>query len=109
MLSLAVAFYGLNAIEPLFRLDDTETADYELLLIASSLRMLNYSLVLIGADWREASSSALVIVLPMFFLSMSHLLQKSRKLKFRLLQLRQTLSPTLSVKTRLDACYYAYY
>ena len=109
MLSLAVAFYSLNAIEPLFRPDDTETADYELLLIASSLRMLNYSLVLIGADWREASSSALVIVLPMFFLSMSHLLQKSRKLKFRLLQLRQTQSPTLSVKTRLDACYYAYY
>ena len=71
--------------------------------------MLNYSLVLIGADWREASSSALVMVLPMFFRSMSHLLQKSRKLKLRLLQLRQTQSPTLSVKTRLDAYYCAYY
>lgn len=108
MLSLGVAFYGLNAIEPLFRPDDTEATD-EFLLIASSLRMLNYSFVLIGADWREESSSALVMVFPMLFRSMSHLLQKSRKLKFRLLQLRQTQSPTLSVKTRLAAYYCAYY
>lgn len=50
VLSLVVVFYGLNAIEPLFRPDDTETAYEELLLIASSLRRLNCSLVLIGAD-----------------------------------------------------------
>lgn len=102
MLSL-VAFYGLNATEPLFRPDYTVGAEEEVLLIASSLRRLNYSFVLIGAIWREASSYALVMVLPIFFLSMSHLLQKSRKLKLRLLQLRQTQSPTRSVRIRL-AC-----
>ena len=101
-LSLVVAFEGLNAIELLLSLDGTITADYWFLDIASSLKILNYSLVLIGACCNEANSSALVIVLPFNWRSRSHLLQKSLKLKLRLLQLRQTQSPTLSVKTRFD-------
>lgn len=60
-----MAIYGLNATEPLFSRDGTTKADCEFFDIASSLRMLNCSLVLIGAYCREASSSALVMVLPL--------------------------------------------
>ena len=65
--------------------------------------MSNCSLELIGAAWSVFSSYWLRMVLPTSSRSMLHRLQKSRKLKLRLLQLRQTQSPTRSVSAFLLA------